>query len=332
MLDGVGGHIRIAAWKEPGLRGGDLVSLSIIKRLDGNKWAVGINGRVYPAFSALDLEPGAVLSARVSTAGRRLVLTLETKAGDPALQALLRQGLAGGEADGIAAAGLLKAGLSVTAEIVEKMKTAMAKSSLRKERAARGLAAMADKGLDISGRSADRLLETLGFGEGGGGERERYRRGGLPEGRTAGKSMRAVLPGSAGKPDALAVFNHLKGRNQSWIVVPYIFGEGPEEIAGTIKLLFDPYLGKPLAMTVSVNAGGNAPIDFYLSLSGKRNLSVFCADPALRTALMRGFAAFSSKIDNMGFEVDDSIYGNENFDGFSPDWEGASVRGVDTVG
>jgi hypothetical protein len=332
MLESVGGNIQIAARSQLGLRSGDLVSINVIKNLDGGKWAVGIQGRVFPAFSKLDLQPGSTLRARVTLVGSKFLFTIENDPKDPALAALVRQGLAGGEDDSLAASSLLRTGLSVTAEIVEKMKAVIARSALQKARTARSLAVLADKGIEISSQASERLLGIFGFGEKGGEDHRKYRKRELPKGEEASDAVKSVLEQTEGKPDVLAVFNHLKGRNQSWIVVPFLFGEGPDELPGTIKILYDPFMRRPRSMVVTVAPKGGFPIDFHIVLEGKKKLTVFCGDPEVRAAISGLYGGFASKINNLGFQVDDTIYGSESFDGFSPVWEGASVRGIDTVG
>jgi hypothetical protein len=332
MLESVGGNIQIAAQRALNLRSGDLVSINVIKHLEGNKWAVGIQGRVFPAFSKLELQPGAILRARVTAGGSRLILAIENEHGDPSLAALARQGLSGGKADALMAAALLRSGLSVAAELVEKMRAVITRSGLQKERAARGLAVLAEKGIDISSHASDKLLEVFSFGERGGEDHRKYKKRELPKDKGAAKAIRSILAEPAGKADSLAVFNHLKGKNQSWIVVPFLYGEGADEYPGTIKLLYDPYMHRPSSMSVSVAPNGGPSMDFYLTLEGKKKLSVFCGDPDLRASMKGLYAEFAAEFHNIGFEVDDTIYGSESFDGFSPVWEGASVRGIDTVG
>jgi hypothetical protein len=332
MFDGVVGKIHVAARTQLGLHGGELVSINVIKRLEGNKWAVGINGRVYPAFSRLELQPGSVLRARAAASGAGMVFRIENNPKDAAPMTLVRQGLSGGAVDTLLAASLLRSGLSVTADTVEKMRTVMARSRQNRQRAARGLAVLMDKGFDIAGRASQKLLEVFGFGESGGEDHRKYKKRGLPRGKDAGAKVRSLIARPEGEAGVLSVFNHLKGKNQSWIVVPFLYEEAADEYPGTVKLLYDPYARRPLRMTVSVSPNGGPTVDFHLTLEGKKKLAVFCDDAALRAAIPDFYGDFKANFNNLGFEVDDTIYGSESFDGFTPVWEGASVRGIDTVG
>jgi hypothetical protein len=333
--DPVGGGIQISARSAAGLRPGELVQLTVIKRLSDTKWAVGIRGRVYPATSDLTLAPGATLRARVGSAGGRVLLTVTAAVPDAVRAALQGQGVPpGGLAEAIARA-LVQSGLPVQAEIVERARLLLAKSGLDERRGARIAASMVDRGIDPGSAGARALLPILGFGERGGEDPRRYRGRQLPDTPSRVKEFAASL---AVKPAdsraALQAYNHLRGRSETWVVIPFVF-EAPERpIAGTLKILFDPSHARPLALTLSADG-----IDFHLPLAPARGarrsrprLSLFCAEPRLKQAAARGMGALRAKFHNMGFEVDDIIGEGDAFDGFSPIGEGVTLPSVDTVG
>jgi hypothetical protein len=326
----VGGNIQIPARPGLELRQGETVTLHVLKRLQGTKWAVAIHGRVYPARTELALETGSTLKARVSLVGRLMTLTLAPSDASAA-NVLGRQGLPAGALSQLIAVSLLRSGLPVAPELVERMRQLLSRSGPRQPRAARALATMADKGISLSGSGTERLVEQLTYGEEGGGRR----RGGdrrLPrDGAEAGRAIRAMA-GTAAPPGAVTAYNHLKGRSQSWVVFPFLFREGETEYPGTIKILFDPFQGRPLRMALTVHPGGGAGVDFHVGLQGRRPVHVFCGDERLRTRIAASTAVFSAELRNLGFQLDDTIHEEEDFDGFSPAWEGASVKGVDAVG
>src|SRR5512142_2502429 len=94
----VGGDIRISVRGGLALHSGDLVSVNVLKPLAPHKWAVGVQGRVLPAFSHLDLEPGTSVRARVTIQGKSLLFTI------------LPDGKGAARAPGAAAAALTAAG------------------------------------------------------------------------------------------------------------------------------------------------------------------------------------------------------------------------------
>jgi hypothetical protein len=143
------------------------------------------------------------------------------------------------------------------------------------------------------------------------------------------KEFAHSLPAQPGSPSsALQAFNHARGRTQSWVVIPFVFTSGPQRLAGTLKILFDAYKSRPLALTLDTDG-----IALHLPLLGKRRaLSVYCNSEQLKRAAARGLDSLRSKFHNMGLEVDDIIEEGNAFDGFAPVEEGEVLPSVDTVG
>lgn len=322
------GSIQISSRPAVGLRTGDVVVLTVLKSLAPGKWAVGINGRVFPAFSELDLTPGAVLRARVGAAAGKFVLTVEKGAADPASLALQRQGLPDTPLTQIIAGSLLRAGRPVLPEIVEKMKALLSRTGLDRRRAGRIAAAIVDKKIDLASSGLDALMSLLSFGEKGGGDPRRFR--GRPMPRSLEELRKLVGEPSAdeGAPSGLQVFNHSRGGSSTWVVVPFLFSVGEERIAGTMKFLYDTFAARLVRFVLST--GG---LSFSVSLEGRPGrVSIFCDEESERRAAARGLDSLRAKFHNMGMELDDTIHEGELFDGFSPTWEGASLRSVDAVG
>ncbi len=312
------------------LRPGDLVVLTVIKQLTAGKWAVGIGGRVYPAFSKLMLSPGSVLKARVSSADGRLLLSLSAEPQDTLTAALVREGIPANAESQLIARALILAGLPVRGETIDKVRALMSRLKLPSHKGARLVAALMDKGIDPSSRGIEALMALLSFGERGGGDPRRYRGKPLPTTAKAVKEFAAGIAAAAeaDRPDALQAFNHCRGRAQTWVVVPFVFGADNDRLAGTIKVLYDPFLARPLRLALTVEG-----VAFWLPLEGKsKKLSIFCDDPALRAAVQRGLDRLRAKFHNMGMEVDDTVLGGDAFDGFSPVKEGTSLPIIDVAG
>jgi hypothetical protein len=125
----------------------------------------------------------------------------------------------------------------------------------------------------------------------------------------------------------LQAYNHLKGASQSWIVVPFSFTARGKSVEGTIKLLWDPYRGRPLALSLVTS-----DMAFHLPLEGRPpTLSVSCTQ-SLRPVVERAVDDLRPDFNHMGMEVDDTINERDAFDGFSPLGEGVPLPSVDTVG
>jgi hypothetical protein len=311
------------------LRPGDVVTLTVIKQLSPGKWAVGIGGRVYPAFSDLTLSPGSVLRARVSSAAGRLLLSLSEQPQDLLQAALVREGIPASAESQVIVRALILAGLPVRSEIIDKVKSLLSRLKLPPHKGARLIAALIDKGIDPSSSGVDALAALLSFGERGGGDPRRYRGKPMPATAKAVKEFAEGLAvSSSDQPDALQAFNHSRGRAQTWVVVPFVFGAENDRLAGTIKVLYDPFLARPLRLALTVEG-----VSFWLPLEGKsKRLSIFCDDPALQAAAKRGLDRLRAKFHNMGMEVDDTVFGGDAFDGFSPVREGTSLPIIDVAG
>ncbi len=85
--------LNLNARSELHIRSGDFVSVKVIKRLTGNKWAVGIRGRVIPAFSRVNLASGQLLRALVTIQQGRITLKMIAEQTTPIQDLLVRQGI-----------------------------------------------------------------------------------------------------------------------------------------------------------------------------------------------------------------------------------------------
>ncbi len=342
----VHGRILFSGPAAEGLRPGSTVILRVIKSLDPagdapgsvpRRWAVGIGGRVYPASTDLPLEPGISLRARVAVAAGKLVLNISdvlprvpgADAAEAVRSALRSLGLPGGaDAEAVAQA-LVRTGLPLQAETIRSVLSLLRRTGIDARTGARAAAALVDRGFDPAGETARRLLPVLTFGEKGGEDHRRYRHRELPRSARAIKGLTetlAVHPGSVATP--LQAFNHSRAASQAWVVIPFVFAEGRgERIAGTIRILYDAFASRPLALSVVTG-----DIACHLSLQGgRKRLSIFCAD-GLKAAATLALDSARPKFHNMGLEVDDTVNGGDAFDGFTPVRAGTTLSSVDTVG
>jgi hypothetical protein len=339
----VQGRINVAVTKGSDLRSGETVTVHVLKRLDtpagasgtAGKWAVAVRGRVYPATTEVPLDPGAVLRARVTASQGKLVLTLSNvlpeQAQDAVRAALQAAGFAPGTDAEVIARALARSGLPLLPETIQAVTRLLKKAGVDARQGARAAATLVDKHFPLAGESARSLLPVLAFGQKGGEDPRRYR-GRKPPGTPAEVqtfvSSLAALPG--GTASALQAYNHARAGSQTWVVIPFVFGEtgvSPNDrTAGTLKILYDTFRKRPVALSLVTDG-----IAFHLPLQGKVSLSIFCEE-ALRSPALRGLDTLKSKFHNMGLEVDDTINEGDGFDGFSPVEEGVTLSSVDTVG
>ncbi len=317
----VAGTIRLAAAAAADLRGGERVSVQVLKALAEGKWAVGLKGRVYPAVSTVPLAAGDRLSAVVERAGSRIVLRLQTAGGEPGAapgeagsniaqvlaEAFAREGLHPGEAAVARAAGRLRA------------------LGGRQRKTARSLAAAAAKGIDPDSPGIEELLAALAFEDSG--ERGSYRRRDLPRRRQdLAAGVRSGLA-RGGDEDSLSLFNALRSEQGAWVAIPFLFRYLDRDLAGTVRLL---YVGdRPVRLALEVRSvPGSSAWGFVLSdHAGARRLKVFCGSDRGRRQALKRIGELRTKLQNHGVEVDDSISDVRLFDGYS-----AEEGGVDLLG
>ena len=325
----VGGSIHITARAQTALRQGDTVDLHVIKRLDAGKWAVGIGGRVYPALSGLALEPGATLKARVSLAMGKVTLTISEVVQDVVVAALQRLGVPATGIELAIARALARSGLPIQEQTIQKIRQLLAREGTDARTGARAAATLVDKGIDLGSDAARSILPVLAFGQKGGGDPRRYKGRPLPETPEAVRDFISTLAADPDdSPSALQAYNHIRGRSENWVVIPFVFTTEGKTLAGTLKILYDPFRSAARAMTLCTPG-----ISFHLPLQGtRRSLSVFCDSAAMTREARGALDSLRSKFHNMGLEVDDTIKEGDGFDGFSPAAEGETLPSVDTVG
>jgi hypothetical protein len=138
------GSIQVSARPGLGLKAGDVVTLHVLKRLAGDKWAVGLKGHVLPARTGLDLSPGSTLKARVQSASGRIVFVLDRGTASPLADALGRQGIPSTPETQFIAAALVRSGRAVDSSTIEKVRALLVKTRLEARRGARAAATMLD--------------------------------------------------------------------------------------------------------------------------------------------------------------------------------------------
>jgi len=259
----------------------------------------------------------------------RLILTVVDAEQDAVLSALAAHGIPAGGLEETIARALARSGLPVLPETIQKLRTLLAQAGIEPRRSARSAATLVDKRIDPGSPAASALLRVLAFGQKGGEDPRRYRGRQLPDTPGSVKEWVLSLPGpKVTRPSLLQVYNHRAGRSQTWVVVPFAFISDGGRMEGTLKILFDAYRARPLALSISAGEVG-----LYLPLQGRRRiLSIFCESEAVKRAAERGLDSLRSKFHNMGLEVDDTIKEGNTFDGFSPVGEGEVLASVDTVG
>jgi hypothetical protein len=323
--------LNLTARSELSLRSGDSVLVTVIKRLAGNKWAVGIRGRVLPATSEVELSPGQRLRALVGIRHGRITLKISGEAPDPIQDLILRQGLQPSQLVQSIVTAFLRSGLSMAPERLDQVRALLNRLRLDPKKFARIIAVILEKGIDPRSRGLEQLLLLLGYGEQDSGGQRRRRRTLDPEQLVQQLHGEIERPESA-EGSSLQVFNHLQGDEYTWVVIPFDYSfEGSGSIYGTIRLRYNVRQQQTDRLIVVVRSRKGGKWSFVLLNKQEPEMFIF-ADPVdKRQNVKAELDVLRLKLQNLGVKIDDTIREDQNFDGFDLPWEELSYHYVDTV-
>jgi hypothetical protein len=302
-----------------GLRPGGLVSVQVLERLGTGRWLVSVRGRTIAVAAEVELAAGERFLARVLPGPGRVALRV--------LQPIERapgEAAAALPADRVAAA-FLAAGLSPRPEAVQKVRRLLERLRLPAEDFARLAAMLQDKGVDLDSPGVAALLADLGYGRGGGRRRRQAASRPSGPGELAQQLQQDLQNTGDGRTGALPLFNHLQPRLEQWFVIPYSYGE----ISGTIRLRrLAPALQ---ADRLVLATDGRWSFVLDRKEAGFR-LRALCSGGPPHPRARRGWRRLAQKLQNLGVETDDTIRGDDGFDGFFLPGEAGPHRRVDTEG
>ena len=298
------------------IKQGQVVNLKVIKHLIGNKWAVSLGGRVFPATSSVALRPGVSLRAHADVSGRQVVLHLAQGTSSDSAASAAEQNI-----DYLATVALLREGrgpdpslIRLIASLIRKLKTPAGKT-------ARLMAILADKGFDIEAAEADGLLKLLMREEDPDGQEE-GRNPGEKDQPPDEEELKELLT-RQDDGSSLSLFNGISGSGDHWVIIPVHYGG----VVGSLRLLLRRDQGLR-RLVLDVSTGTAAGKRWAFVLEGDR-LKVLGDTSQPSRFLAREFAALRRKLQNRGVKSDDSISEIAGFDGFSHHPEQESL-GVDT--
>lgn len=332
--------IRIDAKPGLPLQAGEYVSLKVIKRIMGNKWALGLKGQVLAARSEIELIPGETIRAQVSRVGRQIFFKINSKPENRLETFIAQSGLALDAVSKQIVAAMLRSGLALDPAMIQRIREFLVRHKGRGNRLARIITMIFDKNLEGDSPAFAGLIELLEFGEEGsekrGQGREQRQRRSKKESPGSDKLVRLLKERVNAKAGAqynlLQLFNHFKANNDNWLIIPYNFETGSSRLSGTLRLLYDPYGKVTRRIVLIVNDDEGIRWSFLLQIrGGKSRLHLFCNREKHRRAGNNNLAGLQAKLQNLGVEVDDTIGEDGVFDGFSLPWEGQSFKRIDTL-
>ncbi len=327
--------LNVTARSELHLRSGDFISVKVIKHLTGNQWAVGIRGRVIPAFSKVNLAPGQLLRALVTIQHGRITLKMTAEQPTPIQDLLVRQGIQPDKVMEQILTSFLRSGIAAAPERLLQVRQLLEKMKLDPKKFSRIIALILEKGIDPRSRSLVQLLPLLGYGEQESGKKEGRKRRMPPDPEDVVQELRSAVgePASA-EGSSLQVFNHLRGSEATWVIIPFDYSYGSSgRIYGSLRLRYDPWRKQTDRLIVVARTESGRKWSFALQKSPEEDLelSIF-ADPVDgRRKVKAEVEGLRLKLQNLGVKIDDTIREDKKFDGFTTPWEDLSYRNVDTV-
>jgi hypothetical protein len=243
----------------------------------GELYRVSLGARSLTAsvsgLSSGALEPGSILKARVERSGSSTVLRVAAADSRELSSAALARALTAAQlpndaAARGAAAALLREGIAPDARAVARVRRAALKDGIEGGERCDLAAKMEAKGIPADEAALESLLlaadssgsEGRSPGEGGSGEEGRSSAGAPPGATTQATELsipEAELPralasllrelvsrvGVEAGPEgrALALFNHLRGPEGSWVIVPFRFSLDEVDFAGSFRIQL-PYV------------------------------------------------------------------------------------------
>ncbi|MBN2532933.1 MAG: hypothetical protein JXB88_08580 [Spirochaetales bacterium] len=297
----------------------DIVTISVIKQLTGNKWAVGIDGKVISAFSEKDLIPGQKLKAYVIRQENRILLKCDIPREDNFSDYLIKLGLPNDTLSHTIILALIRSNLSLHPELIVKMRQIIAKLKKKPETLARLLAFIHEKHIDITSGKIESLLELLSYGEDTGNYRQKNNKKRLFKNTKEIVEELKEIVNKTSENSPLQIFNHLKGKNPDWIIIPFNFDTEKKKLSGTIRIFYDFIIQKVKKMTISINQDNNIQLFFYIvEEEHHKLLKIFCNNEEKSIKLTKKIENLRKNLQNTDIIIDDIIYKEENFDGFTP--------------
>ncbi|MBN1697799.1 MAG: hypothetical protein JW881_09820 [Spirochaetales bacterium] len=314
------------------IKSGEIVTVNIIKQLSGNKWAVGIRGKVFPAFSEFSLTPGKTIKAEVIATGRSIKLKIITEEASRIMELIKGQGLPDDSLSRVIITSLLKSGLMLDSTIIAKMRHYLQRKKDSSARLARILASLIDKNIDISGEGVEALVDIMRFGEDGGRKHDSKKENFHKNAEKLKEELEKQLEGGGDQENCLKLYNHMKGSSQTWFVIPYAVRTGNEQLTGTIRIQYNQYHKKVERCVCIVNDSSSVRWSFYIRpKKGKKQINIFCNNDGKRILCEKKIDELRVKVRNAGVEIDDIIHKEDEFDGFSPDWEISHYKKINTM-
>lgn len=328
---GVSNIIQIFARPKLDLKPGDSVYIKVIKRLFKNKWAVSLKGKVFTAYSDLELNHGQKIKAFVDYKGNRLLLHVKEQESEYLVNIMKQMGVQDNLSKYILS-GLLRSRIPVSQDILLKIKSYLHKKNKKSKQAARMAALLLKKNIDIKGDGIDSIMNLMDLNDKSFTNRQKEKN---REKNNHKELIKTALKKQIGKTsnsgdNPLQLFNHLNGRDDNWIIFPYNFIIENTEYKGIIKILYDSYEKEIKKFVFSTDSDNKSEWSFFCTEKNKNTkISVFCNNKINDNFIKKNIIKLESALKHLNVNI--QLHLDEDFDGFQPDWDDVFLKKINII-
>lgn len=153
-----------------------------------------------------------------------------------------------------------------------------------------------------------------------------------PLARALERAVTARAPASSDSADSpIRLFNHLREGTRHWVVVPVRFDADGTEWTGFIKLLLDDAGKRAVAMSATIDAGGEEWSFSVEERDGGPILKLYAGTEESRRSATRLLPALRSTLGRLGIGFEEPVADPSRFDGFSDRGDDRTIPGVDLL-
>ncbi|MBN1524484.1 MAG: hypothetical protein JW904_08380 [Spirochaetales bacterium] len=319
---------------------GDFIWVKVLKQLAPGKYAVAIKGNVFPATTTMDLEPGSTIRAKADISGSSLFLRLGQTEDSPLSGILAKLGIQHTPENILIITTLMAQKLPLDPGMIRKINVLLRRLKGDPQKIVKLLSILIDKGISVENSDLESLYDTLFREKNESGHQKKSKflqKKSLsqkePEAPTGEIIQHEIMEACKNIPEHFAVLNHLRAKNENWVIIPF---RGPVNnllTNGILKLLYDPFLKTFRKSVVSVNLPDNRQIHFELMpAAGRKIMKLIAQRDMIKSIPKNIFREFQANLDTIGIKLDDSIYGDDMFNGFDFLDGEKHLFGIDTDG
>jgi hypothetical protein len=302
---------------------GDYLYVNVVKQLYGNKWAISIGGKIYPAVSKTNLTPGERLRVLVQITGQILTLKICTEQKQSLVDVLFEQT---GEKDLLTKqiiSSLVKSNVNTAPQTIHYLHSLLSKLKKDDTKFIRGLTLLLAKNIEPEWESEGikKIVDLLHYEDRNfnqqNGKNQKKRALTQLNHEQGQASLKEQVQATSSGDDPLQLFNHLHGSGYSWLVIPYQLDQAEGDCHGTIKILYEPFQQKMIKLLIGIKMEHGE--QWYFSLypqKDKIKLSILCNQPENWARITKEKIILIAKLQKYNVEIDDNINDFTNFDGF----------------